>query len=164
MKSMTLTFQTFQAPVHLSSTSLGCWAQKFHIQILPSSSLLSWYLWCAWWIQSHELEYKCKDVFRLCNPQDNLDTGREKIFKTLFTFNIKVCGCSCRASNKFILSSITKMNIPDCEGVRKLFWTGLALVCWPNLNTILEPLVGDVLIIYIYFKGDGVSLLGIEVF
>lgn len=79
------------------------------------------------------------------------------------TFHKQVCRRGSGSSHKLILSSVSEVNIPDGEGVRELPSSDLTPVRRFELHAVLQPLVGDALVVNGDLKGDGVSLLSVQV-
>lgn len=83
--------------------------------------------------------------------------------KCQFTFDKQVCGGGCRAGHKLVLSSVSKVNISNGERVRELPAADLTSFRRLNLYAILQPFVGDALVVDGDLEGDGVSLLSVQV-
>lgn len=80
-----------------------------------------------------------------------------------FTFNKQVSGGGGGSSHKLVLSSVSEVNISDGERVRELPAADLTSVRRLDLNAVLQPFVGDSLVIDGDLEGDGVSLLSVQV-
>lgn len=79
------------------------------------------------------------------------------------TFDKQVGSCSGRSGHKLVLSSVSKVNVPYGEGVRELPAADLTPLRRLHLHPVLQPFVGDALIVDSDLKGDGVPLLSIQV-
>ncbi|CAG5962715.1 unnamed protein product, partial [Menidia menidia] len=62
-----------------------------------------------------------------------------------------------------VLSAISKMDVPDAQSVGQLFAAGLASVRGLDLHPVLQPFVGDSLVVDGDLEGDGVFLLSVQV-
>lgn len=79
------------------------------------------------------------------------------------TFDEQVSGSGGGASHELVLSSIPEVNVSDGERVRELPAADLTPVRRLDLHAILQPLVGDALVVDGDLEGDAVSLLGVQV-
>lgn len=79
------------------------------------------------------------------------------------TFDEQVSGGGGRAGHKLVLSSVSEMNISHGERVRELPAADLAPVGRLDLHAVLQPFVGDALVVDGDLEGDGVSLLSVQV-
>ncbi len=77
------------------------------------------------------------------------------------TFDKQVSGGGGRPSHKLVFSSVSKVNISDGERVRELPAADLTSVRRLDLYAVLQPFVGDALIVDGDLEGDGVSLLSV---
>lgn len=79
------------------------------------------------------------------------------------TLHIESSRCDRRAGREGVLGTVSKVNIPDVQCVSQLFAASLVSVCGPDLHTILQPFVGNLLIVDIDLKADHVFLLSMQI-
>lgn len=76
---------------------------------------------------------------------------------------MKMSLCGCRASNEGVGGAVSKVDISDAQSVSQLFAASLTSVRRPDLHTVLQPSVQDVITVDVDLKGDRVFLLSIQV-
>lgn len=79
------------------------------------------------------------------------------------TFDEKVSVGGSGASHELVLAPVSKMNIADGERVRELSAADLTTVRRLDLHPVFKPFVGDPFVVDGDLKGDGVSLLSVQV-
>ena len=79
------------------------------------------------------------------------------------TFNVEFSCSDCGAGHERVLGAVSKVNIPDAQGVTELFAAGLTSVRGSDLCAVLQPFVCNFLIVDIDLKRDHFFLLSIHV-
>lgn len=90
--------------------------------------------------------------------------SQKSIFRILnVTFHKKSSAGDCGTSHEGVFSPVSKVDIPEAQGVRELTTARLTTVGGPDLGAVLQPLEGDVLIVHIHLKCNGFFLLSVQV-
>ena len=79
------------------------------------------------------------------------------------TFDEQVSRSGGRAGHKLVLSSVPEVDVSDGERVCELPTAGLTPVRSLDFHAVLQPLVGDVLVVDGDLEGDAVLLVGVQV-
>lgn len=80
------------------------------------------------------------------------------------TFDKKVGGTGRRAGHKLVLSAVSEVNVANGQRVGQLPASDLAPLGRLDLHAVLQPFVGDALVVDGDLEGDGVPLLSVQVF
>lgn len=79
------------------------------------------------------------------------------------TLHVELGGGSGRAGPEGVLGAVPEVDVPEAQAVGPLSAARLAAVRGADLHAVLQPLVGDVLVVNGHLEGDGVLLLGTDV-